>query len=184
MTMSTSISIAIAQWGRSLLVSSLLASATLMASTVPVTIPVPGMTSVRWGVSASAQDINVSPEEIMGYARSVLEMEGPRTAAYNEIQALLSGTNVNINSISLRCNTTNSLNQLPRNLRNDVRTIVVNYCNQASQIVQANGLRNERFDAITAAYPQNSTLAEQIRAALMQIQQQQSQSSPASGESP
>jgi hypothetical protein len=183
MTMSTSISVAIAQWGRSLLVSSLLASTTLLASTVPLDFPGPSMGSVGWGAAAWAQDINVSPEEIMGYARSVLEMEGPRTAAYNEIQALLAGTNVNINSISLRCNATNSLNQLPRNLRNDVRTIVVNYCNQASQIVQANGLRNERFDAITAAYPQDSTLAEQIRAALMQIQQQ-SQSSPASGESP
>jgi hypothetical protein len=58
-----------------------------------------------------------------------------------------------------------------------VRTIVVNYCNQASQIVQANGLRNERFDAITAAYPEDATLAEQIRAALMQLQQQ-SQTAP------
>ncbi|MFH7245189.1 MAG: DUF4168 domain-containing protein [Spirulina sp.] len=182
--MSTSLSITIAQWGRSLLVSSLLASATLMASTVPLSFPGTGMiSSVHWGAAAWAQDINVSPEEIMGYARSVLEMEGPRTEAYNDIQALLAGTNVNINSISLRCTATNSLNQLPRNLRNDVRTIVVNYCNQASQIVQANGLRNERFDAITAAYPQDATLAEQIRAALMQIQQQ-SQSSPASDESP
>jgi hypothetical protein len=177
MNMSNSISVAIAQWGRSLLVASLVSGATLVTSAVPLSLSAPGVGQVRWGSAALAQGLNVSPEEIMGYARSVLEMEGPRATAYTEIQALLSGTNVNINSISLRCADTNSLNQLPRGLRNDVRTIVVNYCNQASQIVQANGLRNERFDAITAAYPEDATLAEQIRAALMQLQQQ-SQTAP------
>lgn len=170
--MSKSISVAIAQWGRAFFVASLVSGATLVSSAVPMAFSAPGVGHVRWGSAALAQSLNVSPEEIMGYARSVLEMEGPRTTAYNEIQALLAGTNVSINSISLRCTTTNSLNQLPRGLRNDVRTIVVNYCNQASQIVQSNGLRNERFDAITAAYPQDDTLAEQIRAALMQLQQQ------------
>jgi hypothetical protein len=162
---------------RSPLIAGFLASVALLAQGVPLSLPTAGHNPVRWGAAAWAQGINVSPDEIMGYARSVLEMEEPRTTAYNEIRALLTGTNVDINSISLRCTDTNSLNQLPRNLRSNVRTIVVNYCNQASQIVQANGLRNERFDAITAAYPQNDTLAEQIRAALMQIQQQ-SQTAP------
>lgn len=177
MNMSRSISVALAQGGRSLLVASLVSGAAFVTSAVPLSFNAPGVGQVRWGAAALAQDLNVSPEEIMGYARSVLEMEAPRTTAYSEIQSLLTGTSVNINSISLRCTETNSLNQLPHNLRNDVRTILVNYCNQASQIVQANGLRNERFDAITAAYPQDDTLAEQIRAALMQLQQQ-SQTDP------
>lgn len=177
MNISKSISVAIAQGGRSLLVASLVSGAALVASAVPLSFSAPGIGQVQWGAAAQAQGLTVSPEEIMGYARSVLQMEGPRTTAYTEIQALLTGTNVNINSVSLRCTDTNSLNQLPRNLRSDVRAIVVNYCNQASQIVQANGLRNERFDAITAAYPQDDTLAEQIRAALMQLQQQ-SQTDP------
>lgn len=152
-----------------------LASASVVASAVPLRLTVPVLGQVTWGSAALAQSLTVSPDEIMGYARSVLEMEGPRAAAYNEIRALLTGTNVDINSINLRCTATNTLNQLPRNLRNNVRTIILNYCNEASQIVQSNGLRSDRFDAITAAYPQDPTLAEQIRTALMQIQQQQSQ---------
>lgn len=159
-------------WSRSLLVAGCLASATLLSQSWPLSFTSPGGHQVHWGAAALAQGLNVSQEEIMGYARSVLAMEGPRTNAFNEIRALLTGTNVDINSISLRCTTTNSLSQLPRGIRNNVRAIVVNYCNQASRIVQSNGLRNERFDAITAAYPQDDTLAEQIRAALMQLQQQ------------
>ena len=165
---------ALLQRSRPLLVAGFLASMALLAQGFPLAERHP----LSWGAAAWAQNLNVSPDEIMGYARSVLEMEEPRAAAYNEIRSLLTGTNVDINSISLRCTDTNSLNQLPRNLRGNLRTIVVNYCNQASQIVQANGLRNERFDAITAAYPQDDTLAEQIRAALMQLQQQ-SQTAPA-----
>lgn len=172
MNMSKSISVVVAHWGRACLVASLVSGATLVSSAVPIAFSAPGVGHVRLGSAAFAQGLNVSQEEIMGYARSVLEMEGPRTDAYREIQSLLTGTNVSINSISLRCTTTNSLNELPRSVRNNVRTIVVNYCNQASRIVQSNGLRTERFDAITAAYPQDDTLAEQIRAALMQLQQQ------------
>ncbi|MEB3289006.1 MAG: DUF4168 domain-containing protein [Leptolyngbya sp.] len=160
------------RWMRPLGVAGWLASAALLAQALPLSLPNSVGGPVRWGSAALAQEVDVSSEEIMGYARSVLEMEGPRTNAYNEIRALLTDTNIDINSINLRCTTTNSLNQLPRGLRNNVRTIVVNYCNQASRIVQSNGLRNERFDAITAAYPQDDTLAEQIRAALMQLQQQ------------
>jgi hypothetical protein len=175
----------VAPWGRSLAVALLCASAAVTASVVPLRLSVPVLGSLTLGTTALAQEINVSSEEVMGYARSVLEMEGPRTEAYNEIKALLTGTSHDINSINLGCAATNSLNQLPRNLRNSIRAIIVDYCNQASQIVQANGLRNERFDAITAAYPQNPTLAEQIRTALIQIQQQSQRTpQPANGSTP
>jgi hypothetical protein len=166
------------QWIRSLGMAGCLASVVLLAQAVPLVFPNPVGNQVRWGSAALAQGITVSQEEIMRYARSVLEMEGPRTNAYKEIRSILTGTNVDINSISLRCTTTNRLNQLPRSVRNNIRIIVVNYCNEASRIVQANGLPNGRFNDITAAYPQDDTLAEQIRAALMQLQQQES-STPA-----
>lgn len=173
------------RWARSLALAVAIASVPWAASAVPVRLVVPVLGQVSWGSAALAQGISVSPDEIMSYARSVLEMEGPRTAAFSEIRTLLAGSNVDINSINLRCTAVNNLNQLPRNLRSSVRTILLDYCNEASQIVQANGLRNERFDAITAAYPQDPTLAEQIRTALMQLQQQQSQenSRPSNGSS-
>jgi len=169
---------------RSLAVALLLASTSVTISAVPLRLSVPIAGEITLGAAAWAQDLKVSPEEIMGYARSVLEMEAPRTEAYNKIRELLSGTNYDINTINLRCTATNRLNQLPRNVRSSIRAIIVDYCNQASEIVQANGLRNDRFDAITAAYPQDPDLAEQIRTAMIQLQQQsQNGPRPANGSS-
>lgn len=124
------------------------------------------------GTAALAQNHSFTAEQIMGYAASVLEMDLPRTEAYNEIRALLANTNHDIDTIDMTCSSTAALNQLPRSIRSDVRTLVINYCNQASGIVQSNGLTIRQFNAITAAYPQDATLAEQIRTALIQLQQQ------------
>jgi hypothetical protein len=124
------------------------------------------------GAAALAQGQSVSAEEIMGYAASVLEMDAPRNEAYSQIKTLLTGTGQDINSIDISCTGTANLNQLPRNLRGSVRTIVVEYCNRASTIVQSNGLTVRRFNAITTAYPQDPALADQIRAAMVQLQQQ------------
>lgn len=54
-----------------------LASASVVASAVPLRLTVPVLGQVTWGSAALAQSLTVSPDEIMGYARSVLEMEGP-----------------------------------------------------------------------------------------------------------
>ncbi|MGG6239802.1 DUF4168 domain-containing protein [Nodosilinea sp. AN01ver1] len=122
--------------------------------------------------SAWAQDSGVSEEEIIGYATSILEMDAPRNEALSQIRTLLTGTGQDLASVDMSCTGTANLNQLPRNLRSSVRTIVVNYCNQASDIVKANGLTPREFNAITAAYPQDPALAEQIRAAMIELQQQ------------
>ena len=122
--------------------------------------------------AAWAQDSNISEEDVIAYATSILEMDAPRNEALNQIRTLLTGTGQDLASIDMSCTGTANLNQLPRNLRNSVRTIVVNYCNRASDIVKANGLRPQEFNAITAAYPQDPALAEQIRAAMVELQQQ------------
>jgi hypothetical protein len=109
-------------------------------------------------------------------------MDSPRNEAYSQIKTLLTGTGYEVGSIDMSCTGTASLNQLPRNLRSSVRTVVVNYCNEASTIVQANGLTVRQFNAITAAHPQDPALAEQIRAAMIQLQQQSQESTqPANG---
>ncbi|PSR15890.1 hypothetical protein C8255_20730 [filamentous cyanobacterium CCP3] len=119
-----------------------------------------------------AQDSGISEEQIIGYATSILEMDAPRNEALSQIRTLLTGTGQDLASIDMSCTGTANLNQLPRNLRNSVRTIVVNYCNRASDIVKANGLTARQFNEITAAYPQDPALAEQIRAAMIELQQQ------------
>lgn len=121
--------------------------------------------------SAWAQDSGISQEQVIGYATSILEMDAPRNEALSQIRTLLTGTGQDLASIDMSCTGTANLNQLPRNLRNNVRTIVVNYCNKASDIVKANGLTPREFNEITAAYPQDPALTEQIRAAMIELQQ-------------
>lgn len=123
---------------------------------------------------ALAQSNTVSEAEIRGYANSVLQMDSPRTAALNQIQALLSGVNYNPAQVDMTCPNTRSLNQLPRQVRSEVREIIVNYCNQARAIVEENGLTVRRFNSITEAHQSDTALAERIRTALIQIQQSQS----------
>jgi Domain of unknown function (DUF4168) len=123
---------------------------------------------------ALAQSDAVSEAEIRGYANSVLQMDSPRTAALNQIQALLSGVNYNPAQVDMTCPNTRNLNQLPRQVRSEVREIIVNYCNQARAIVEENGLTVRRFNSITEAHQSDTALAERIRTALIQIQQSQS----------
>lgn len=165
---------------RCLAVAALVAGLSVFASGTGLRVPSPSG-SITLG-AAWAQDSNISAEEISGYAAAVLQMDSPRNEAYSQIKTLLTGTGYDVNSIDMSCTGTASLNQLPRNLRGSVRTVVVDYCNQASTIVQANGLTVREFNAITAAHPQDPALAEQIRTAMIQLQQQsQGSTRPATG---
>ncbi|PZU96308.1 MAG: hypothetical protein DCF32_21745 [Leptolyngbya sp.] len=148
-----------------------IASLTVLAGGAGISFPT-ATGSVTLGAAAWAQNTSVSPEDVTGYAASVLEMDAPRNEAFSQIKTLLTGTSYDISSIDMSCTGTANLNQLPRSLRGDVRTIIVNYCNQASTIVQSHGLTVRLFNLITAAYPQDQALAEQIRAAMIQLQQQ------------
>ncbi|MBD0337651.1 MAG: DUF4168 domain-containing protein [Cyanobacteria bacterium Co-bin13] len=121
-----------------------------------------------------AQGIEISAEEVAGYATSVLQMDGPRNDALNQIRSLLSGVNFDISQVDMTCPNTRNLNQLPRPVRSEVRGIVVNYCNQARAIVESNGLTVRRFNLITEAHQGDPGLAERIRTVLVQLQQQQS----------
>lgn len=148
-----------------------IASLTVLAGGAGISIPT-ATGNVTLGSAAWAQNSSVSSEEITAYAASILEMEAPRNEALSQIKTLLTGTSYDISSIDLSCTGTANLNQLPRNLRGDIRTIIVNYCNRASDIVETHRLPRQRFNQITATYPQDQALAEQIRAAMIQLQQQ------------
>ncbi|HEY9763011.1 MAG TPA: DUF4168 domain-containing protein [Trichocoleus sp.] len=121
---------------------------------------------------ALAQGMDVSQEEVQNYAVSVLQMDGPRNEALNQIKTLLSQVNYDIAQVDMTCPNTRSLNQLPRQIRNDVREIVVNYCNRARTIVEGNNLTVRRFNTITEAHQSDPALSERIRTALIQLQQQ------------
>ncbi|MBD2109654.1 DUF4168 domain-containing protein [Nodosilinea sp. FACHB-13] len=156
---------------RTLVLATAIASLTVLAGGAGVSIPT-ATGNVTLGAAAQAQNSSVSSEEVTAYAASILEMEAPRNEALSQIKTLLTGTSHDISSIDMSCTGTANLNQLPRNLRGDIRTIIVNYCNRASEIVQSHGLPGRLFNRITATYPQDQALAEQIRAAMIQLQQQ------------
>lgn len=158
-------------WGRVLLGAVALTGLSIAISGHPVAPSWRGEAQPLWG-AAWAQSDAISSNEITSYAASVLEMDPYRTEAYTQIKNLLSGIDHDMSAVDMSCTGTANLNQVPRDVRSEVRDIIVDYCNQASNIVQRNGLTVRQFNAITAAYPQDPGLAEQIRTALIQIQQQ------------
>lgn len=112
-----------------------------------------------------------SQDEVVSYARSVLEMDSYRSQAYTDIKNLLMGANYDVAQVDLACPNTRSLNQVPRQVRNEVRNIVVGYCEKAREIVEANGLSVRRFNEMSAAHNSDSVLTERIYNALIQLQQ-------------
>lgn len=117
-----------------------------------------GSLSLAFGEPAYAQA--VKKEEVTSYARSVLEMEPFRQAAYDDIKKIL-GTPPNI-----ACSEPASLRTLPAN----AQSIAIKYCNQSQKIVQSNGLDIGRFNKITVDLRNDPELEKRIQAEMVRIQ--------------
>jgi hypothetical protein len=149
-------------------------TAALLANAVGVVVETVGPLPKVAVSQALAQTVQVSEEEVAGYASSVLQMDGPRNEALNQIRSLLAGINFDISQVDMTCPNTRNLSQLPRPVRSEVREIVVNYCNQARTIVERNGLTVRRFNSITEAHQSDPELAGRIRNSMIRQQQEQS----------
>lgn len=136
------------------------------------TAEISGSTLTLGFASAQAQT-QVTDAEVMNYASSVLEMEGPRVQALNQIRDLLEQVNYDISQVDMNCRDLSSFNRVPRQVRSAAREIAVNYCNQARAIAEDNGLPSRRFNLITEAHQSDPNLAERIRAAMTQLIQNQ-----------
>ncbi len=137
------------------------------------TLPVATLVLRRTGLTAltaiaAAQSAPTS-QEISQYARAVLAMDGPRTAALARVQELLQGANIDPASVGLNCADL-SFPRMGRGLRRQVEDTVVGYCNQAREIVVQSGLTVQRFNEITALHRDNETIANQIRQELIRLQ--------------
>lgn len=122
-------------------------------------------------VQAQSQPATITSEEIVGYARAVLQMDRLRTAAYTQVKDILMAENLDASQFNLTCTNANNLPNVPRRVRSQVREIVVGYCSQAAEIVVNNGLSVNRFNQMTAAHQQQPTLEAQIRQAMIELQQ-------------
>lgn len=133
--------------------------------------PLPGLHITSRVAQAQPRSETITAEEITGYARSVLQMDAPRTEAYTRVKNLLMAENLSASELDMSCPNANSLSNLPRRIRSQVREIIVRYCTQAAEIVVSNGLSVSRFNEITAAHQQTPALQEQIRQAMIDLQQ-------------
>jgi hypothetical protein len=167
-------------WGRVLVTCGLMAGLIGAASGSPAQfwgrdLPSLGTAIGRaWplGAAIAQAQTTVSDEEIIRYARSVLQMEIYRTEAYTEIKDLLLTVNIDIKDVTLGC-TESDLPGVPRRERRQVEDIMVTYCNQARDIVEVNGFTPERFNEITEAHREDEALAERIRAEMARQQEQE-----------
>ncbi|HEY9640714.1 MAG TPA: DUF4168 domain-containing protein [Coleofasciculaceae cyanobacterium] len=148
---------------RSLLIGSLAATG-LLLGWVPSFRPSEGLSASRLVLdNAAYAQAAVSESEIQSYARSVLEIEPIRQAAYDSIKRQ-SGAEVP----PILCHRPSSLN----NLDPSIRPIAIDYCNQAIAIVERNNLSITRFNEITVAHQSDSGLADRIQQAIAAIQGQ------------
>jgi hypothetical protein len=113
--------------------------------------------------SAAYAQAAIADSEIESYARSVLQIEPIRQAAYDDIKRA-SGAEVP----PILCHRPSSLN----NLDSSIRSIAVDYCNQAIAIVESNALTITRFNEITVAHKSDAGLAGRIQQAMAVIQGQ------------
>lgn len=112
---------------------------------------------------------NFTDEEIVNYATAVLAMEPSRRQAYAEIADLMSSAGLDVLRYDLRCLSLDAL-ELPRAVRRPVSYLLINYCNDAKEIVEETGLTVQTFNSITVNHQEDETLAEQIQSELSSLQ--------------
>ena len=108
-------------------------------------------------------------ELISNYAAAVLALEEIRPLAYAEISDLMTIANADVTQHDLRCVSTNDLTELPRTVRSPVRRLLINYCNDAKELVEEAGLTDGQFNAITGEHRENEELREQIQSEIARL---------------
>jgi Domain of unknown function (DUF4168) len=116
--------------------------------------------SLSFSGAAYAQSA-ISDDEIHSYAQTVLEMEPYRISAYDQIKRI-TGAEVP----PILCHRASSLNSLDPSIRD----IAISFCNQAVSIAESHNLSITRFNEITIAQQSDSSLADQIRQAIRELQ--------------
>ncbi|MBZ8179968.1 MAG: DUF4168 domain-containing protein [Oscillatoria sp. PMC 1051.18] len=115
--------------------------------------------SLSFQTSAYAQEF--TDQDILNYARAILDMESLRQQAYDDIKQII-GTQ----PPTIACNDRRSLRNLPR----DAEAIAVNYCNGSRRIVQSSGLSVSQFNEMTARVQSDSRLKERVQQAMIRLQ--------------
>lgn len=105
---------------------------------------------------------NFTDEEVSNYAIATLAMENMRQRTYEDISDIMTSRGLDVTRYDLRCLSASALD-LPRVVRRPVRILLINYCNDAKEIVEETGLTVQLFNSITVTHRQDEELAEQIQ---------------------
>ena len=119
----------------------------------------------------TAQAQAYTEDDVDNYARAVAEIEPRRQTAYELASNILASTNggeISLSDTPLKCTATrlSDMPNVPRVNRVDLRTVLVDFCNDASEIAEENDLTPKRFNDITQAHREDAALTARIQAAI------------------
>ena len=106
----------------------------------------------------------VNDEDVERYARAIILIEPKRKAAHNEIQRITQSEQVP----DFTCTQPDKISALA----NNIEKIAVNYCNQAKEIGQGQGLTMIKFNEITRSAQSDPALQKRIETELLRLQYQ------------
>ncbi len=110
-------------------------------------------------------------DDVANYARAIAGIEPRRQEAYAAASDVLASTNdseLDILDTPLKCTATrlSDMPDVPRASRVELRTVLVDFCNDASAIAEENDLTAKRFNDITQAHRADPELTTRIQAAI------------------
>jgi hypothetical protein len=116
---------------------------------------------------------DISDDDIASYASAAVAIEEKRTAALEAATDILAtaDSEADIADVPLSC-TASKIADMPdisKSDRVDLRTVLVDFCNEASLIVEENNLTATQFNAITAAHRDDDEVTKRIQAAIKEL---------------
>ncbi len=128
---------------------------------------------VTQGLSSPAHAQDITETDVANYAQTVLSIEDLRIVAYGAANDVLvaAGLEEGILETRLSCanNKMSDMPDVPKADRVSLRTVLVEFCNEASEIATANNLTSQQFNEITAAQKADPAIAGQIQAAMSEL---------------
>ena len=117
--------------------------------------------------SAQAQAL-ITDEDVADYARAVAAIEPLRQEAFATASDILTSADSNLSLLDYPLSCTeaqlDAMPDIPRADRVSLRTVMVEFCNEASQLAEENNLTPLRFNTITIAHRDDPDLAARIQA--------------------
>ncbi len=115
----------------------------------------------------------LTDEDIASYAQAIAAIESVRINAYSAASDILTTANSELSlldtPLSCTLNRLSDMPDIPRSARVELRTVLVTFCNEASQLAEENDLTPQRFNAITEMHREDPEIAARIQSAISDL---------------